>query len=182
MVTTANELLMKEPNQVQAWVEQARCGQIAVPSDFNWLGLAYSAAEAARDLAARGDRAALAWAGAAISVYDYLASEAAADVTSEFERDAMFVRAAMIAGFGAVPGHPVLDIATIERWFIDRLPWSRDEAMSMAENWTQRPIDQIRQLREIKNRLAVIKSVMDAGYLRDNEPLRQWVEIRDSLP
>ena len=88
----------------------------------------------------------------------------------------------MIGRLGAVPGHPVLDPAIIERWFIDRLPLSLEDATAMTKDWMELPVDEIRKLRGIKNRLAAIQALNEDGVLTEREDLRRWMALRDRLP
>jgi hypothetical protein len=178
---TANDLLQRGPARAQAWLDHVQAGRIAAPADFNWLGLAQVAAQQATyGSDAISDDEALAWARIAVDVYDRLANRAKPNSNNrnEFERSAMFVRAALINRFGAQPGHPLLDPHVIEQWFFDRLSLSPDQAIQM----TNESYDRFLQLRAIKNRLAVIELLMSEGHWRDNAALQQWVEIRDRLP
>jgi hypothetical protein len=163
-------------------MEERRSKGSSTPDDFNWLGLAYSAASNAFEAADKGCKdEALAWADVAIKAYEHLISVNVHGV-SELERSAMFVRARMIGIFGTISGHPILDPAVVEQWFLDRLPVSLDEATTMTSDWKERPIAEIRELREIKNRLAVIQSFMDDGHLTDSAILRQWLMMHERLP
>jgi hypothetical protein len=183
MAISVNDLARQSPDHIREWVEAIRSGSVAAPGDFNWLGLAYSAARNAAQAADHGcEDDALAWAGVAIAAYGYLSGVHGPPDASEDERSAMVVRADMIGRFGAVPGHPILDPASVERWFVDRLPLSLEDATAMTEDWTKRPVDEIRMLREIKNRLAVVQALSEGGVLSDSATLRLWLEIHDRLP
>jgi hypothetical protein len=183
MAISANELAQQSPEHIREWIEAVRPDRVAAPGDLNWRGLAYSAARNAAQAADRGNKDdALAWAGVAIAAYGYLAGVHPSVNASEDERSAMFVRADIIGRLGVVPGHPVLDPATIERWFVDRLPLPLEDATAMTKDWMKLPVDEIRKLRGIKNRLAVIQALNEDGVLTEREDLRRWMALRDRLP
>jgi hypothetical protein len=52
----------------------------------------------------------------------------------------------------------------------------------MTKDWLKLPVDEIRMLRGIKNRLAVIQALNEDGALTGREDLRQWMDLRDRLP
>jgi hypothetical protein len=94
----------------------------------------------------------------------------------------MMLRAAMISRIGAVQGNTVLDLNIIAQWFFERLPFSKEEAINLAEDWINKPIDIIRTLRHIKRRLSVIFHLSQAGYFQDCHELQEWLQIMDKLP
>ncbi len=144
-------------------------------------GLAQSSAQKARDESDRVES--LKWAAIALSVYGYLATER--DVRGDFnsyELSAMNLRAAMICKFGVVIDHSVLDIQTIATWFGERTSFERQKLASIIDQWRLLPIQQIRELRQVKNRLSVIELLMDNGYLQDDTDLQEWVMLKKQLP
>jgi len=153
----------------------------SVSDEFNWLGLAQSSAQNARGESDRVE--ALKWAAISLSAYRYLATER--DVKGGFnsyELSAMYLRAAMICQFGVVIDHPVLDIQAIMMWFGERTSFERQKLISVIDQWRLLPIQQIRELRQIKNRLSVIELLMDNGYLEDDTELQEWVILKKQLP
>src|SRR6266508_2738332 len=72
-LTTVNNLLQQGAPQVQAWLDAVLKGQQKAPENFNWLGLAESAAAYAR----YGKYSTpLEWARIANAIYGYLIDKA----------------------------------------------------------------------------------------------------------
>lgn len=181
---TLHKLFEQGPEAIRAWLDRVSSGSVTTPDDFTWLRLAEEASERATyPDAATSDQERLVWASIAVSAYDYLA-RTTEDLkwTTSVEISAMMLRANMIKKLGAVPGHPLLDPSTVSHWFFDRLPFPRAEAARLAVDWLKRPVAEILLLRQIKNRLLVIKELMKDGYLTDDQELQRWVELRERLP
>ncbi|MFB2923474.1 hypothetical protein [Aerosakkonema funiforme] len=178
-----NQLLQEDVDSVLAWLKSIESGHSSPPEGFNWLGLA----EAASFDALEGDRhypnkPSIKWAEVAIKVYEQLAESANADARDSFMNSSMMLRSATIAKFGAVPGHPVLDIDQILRWFNDSLRMSYSEAATKAANWKKCQIEEIRELRQIKNRLRVISVLADSDKLILNPEIHSWLSLQQKLP
>jgi hypothetical protein len=176
-------LLSQDGAAVRAWIEAVESGEGTVPAGFNWHGLAQVAAA---DAQRYGD---LTWAGVATFVYDQLARQAPQGESSDFAHSAMQLRAWMIARFGPRADDPVLDLDRVLRWVRAGLIMPPDEAARRATAWKeaapeqkQQQREQVRQLRDMKNRLAVVELLVgsSAGILDDD--LRRWLEIRPALP
>ena len=181
MNITARYLLTKDSLTVQRWLDAVLSDHEAVSDEFNWLGLAQSSAQKAR---AQSDRVeALKWATIALSVYRYLATKRdVKSVSNSYELSAMSLRAAIICKFGIIIDHPVQNIQTIVTWFGERTSFERDKLILVIDKWRLLPIEQIRELRQIKNRLSVIELLMDNGYLQDEKDLQEWVILKKQLP
>lgn len=178
-----NQILQEDAESVLAWLKSLESGHSSPPEGFNWLGLAEAASCDARE----GDRnhpnkANIKWAEVATKVYDRLAESANADTKDSFMNSSMMLRAAMIVKFGAVPSHPVLDLDLILRWFNDSLKMSYSEAAIKAANWKKCQIEEIRELRQIKNRLRVISVLADSDKLLLNPEIKSWLSLLDKLP
>ena len=181
MNITARYLLTKDSLTVQRWLDAVLSDHEAVSDEFNWLGLAQSSAQNARGESDRVE--ALKWAAISLSVYRYLATERGVKGGfNSYELSAMYLRAAMICQFGVVIDHPVLDIQAIITWFRERTSFEREKLVSMTDKWRLLAIEQIRALRQIKNRLSVIELLMDNGYLQDESELQEWVMLKKQLP
>jgi hypothetical protein len=177
-----NSLLQQDASDVLAWAKQVREGKLQSPINFNWHGLAEAAAMEAR--LNYGDDSPvlnLSWAEVATSTYDYLA-KLAGESGESFLISSMLLRAAMIAESGAILGHPVLDIDRVINWFFDGLKMSPDEAKQKATTWRNCSINEIRELRKIKNRLKVISVLVDSGKLVPNVELTTWLSLQSQLP
>jgi hypothetical protein len=94
----------------------------------------------------------------------------------------MLLRTAMIAEFGSVDDHLVLDSNQIIYWFFHSLTMSLDEVTQKAENWKELNIEDIRELRRIKNRLNIIVVLAESDKFMINEEIRAWLSLRDRLP
>jgi len=175
-----NQLLRQDASCVKAWLKDIWSGKLKAPEEFNWLGLA----QGATSIANSGDAnvSNLSWAEVATSVYDKLIAEESIDGKEAHMFSLMMLQAAMIAKFGFISGHPVLDIDRVILWFFDSLTISRQEAETKAASWMQYSMDEIRELRGIKNRLRVILALADSGKLIPDEELSQWLLLRKKLP
>lgn len=124
----------------------------------------------------------LSWAEIATSVYDYLTDEVYSGTKESFITSFMLLRAAMIVEFGSVDDHFVLDSNQIIHWFFHRLTISLDEVTQKAENGKRLNIEDIRELRRIKNRLNIIIALAESDKFTLNEELRAWLSLRNRLP
>ena len=178
-----NELLEQDAFYVQAWLKDIWSGQLKAPEGFNWLGLAQAATSIAHsgisDDATAPD---ISWAEVATSIYDKLATGASPDGQKAYMLSSMMLRAAMIAKLGSISGHSVLDLDLIINWFFDNLAMSRQEVEIKVDSWIKLPIDDIRELRKIKNQLNVISVLAESGQLTSNQELTEWLSLRQKLP
>ncbi|HAZ43756.1 MAG TPA: hypothetical protein DDW76_27685 [Cyanobacteria bacterium UBA11369] len=175
--------MQHDASYVKAWLKNIESGQLEPPEDFNWLGLAEAAAfNAHSDLDKDSNRANLLWAEIATSVYQRLATEASSQDGESFINSMMMLRAAMIAKFGSVSGHSLLDINSIISWFFRSLNMSYDEAREKAQYWRNCPVDRSRELRRIKNRLAVLSVLFESDQFPANEELNAWLALKERLP
>ncbi len=176
-------LLRQDAVETRAWLTRAWAGAEIVPEDFNWLGLA----EAATFTAQEGND--LMWAQVAVAVYDHLASGSAMGNGSGYANSAMHLRAVMIRRFGPCDGDPVLDVHRLVQWIRDSLTLPSHEAVRRATAWRDadmeeqlRRIDDVRQLRAIKNRLAVLELVAAPGPFHPPADVQLWLDVRHLLP
>lgn len=163
---------------VEAWLDCVDAGDAHVPASFNWLGVAEEAAASARQSAAAPD---LAWARAAVRLYDRLAGadEGGRDA---FEQSAMLLRAWLIVRLGPAPGDSLLDPAFVMHWFFARLNITPAEAARLAREPRGLPLPELRRLRRIKNRLNVIRVLADAPGFAPDAELAAWLDLRERLP
>lgn len=164
------ELQHQDPATVQTWLMDIWQGRRQAPADFNWLGLAQSAAVEARASLS------LPWTQVTLSIYE------STQTPAYDQNSAMMLRAYLIRHIGARRGDAILDPAVIVRWFFDNLPLSREEAEQRARNWQDLPIAQIKTLRQIKNRLSVLHLLAEQHLLDAYPELASWLELRDRLP
>lgn len=182
-------LLDTDAPDVLAWVDGVFADTQQASGDVNWLGLAEAAAFRA---VTRSD---LPWARVATTVYDHLHQTAAfGHEQSSIDPDpaedsAMHVRVAMIARFGGRAGDSVLDIGHLIGQIDASLTLSRDEAGRLAASFHEWSFDQwprhvgeLRQLRAIKDRLTILKTLVASGALQPTEQQRSWIALWDELP
>lgn len=182
-ITLLNQLLEQDADLVLAWLKSIESGDSSPPEGFNWLGLAEAAAFNARS-GSRQDstKPNIKWAEVATKVYDRVAAKATPGIKDSLMNSSMMLRTAMIAKLGVVPGHPVLDIDSIFCWFKDSVMMSYSEAAKKAAEWRICPIEEIKELRRIKNHLRVISVLADNNKLLGNQEINSWLSLRDKLP
>jgi hypothetical protein len=168
---------------VLAWLKQVWSGQLQSPENFNWHGFAEAAAFDARsNLDNSSLVSSLSWAEVATSVYEHLGNSASESAAELYRNSSMLLRTAMIAKLGSVPGNPVLDIDQVVNWFFNELKISPDEANKKATNWRNCNIQEIRELRKIKNRLNIISVLIESDKLTPNQKLSTWLSLKSKLP
>jgi hypothetical protein len=171
-----SNLLQQPPTQVQNWIRSVWIGQQRAPEKFNWLGLADAAALRARS------QQDLSWAKVASMLYERLADEADLSGREKYIESAMQLKAYMITKIGPVPGDSVLDINQILHWFFENLKFSPEEATQKSTVWKTLSIEDIRELRLLKNRLSVLTLLVNSGKIKPNQELSAWLLLRNKLP
>ncbi len=170
-------------NRLLQWVQSVRAGLKQVPHDFNWSGLAEAAALRARygndQTSSQPD---LEWAKVAILIYSYLMDEVDSPNRASLEHSEMSLKAYLTGKLGAVPNDPILDVDQIIQWFFENLHISLDEAEKKASSWRKLAKEEILELQQIKNRLAIIKTLADSNLLPPNQELSAWLALREKLP
>ncbi|MGB3262866.1 MAG: hypothetical protein WBA89_02825 [Microcoleus sp.] len=180
-----DRILEQNAESVLIWVNNIFSGQTAQPQDFNWLLLADVAAAKARkgeNCSGLCDRT---WTQVATTIYDRL-SEAAEQKKpgsgESFTISAMMLRAGAIGQLGVIFNHPVLDVNLILQWFWHNIKESRENVEKKAANWKMLPIAEIRELRQLKNRLKVIAALANNNKYVLDEELNTWLSLREKLP
>jgi hypothetical protein len=180
-----DRILEQDAESVLIWVKKIFSDQATQPQEFNWLLLAdVSSAKARKGQNSSGlcDRQ---WAEVATTIYDRL-SEAAEQKKpgsgESFTISSMMLRAGAIGKLGAISDHPVLDVNLILQWFWDNIKESREDVENKAANWKTLPIGEIRELRQLKNRLKVIAALADTDKYVLDESLKSWLDLREKLP
>lgn len=180
-----DRILEQNAQSVLIWVNNIFSGQTAQPQDFNWLLLADVASTKARKGKNGSGLCDRTWAQVATTIYDNL-SEAAEQKKpgsgESFTISSMMLRAAAIGKLGVICEHPVLDVNLILQWFWDNIKESRKDVEKKAANWQTLPIAEIRELRQLKNRLKVIDALADTDKYVLDEELSTWLSVREKLP
>ena len=195
-----NWLLQQDASQVYTWIHSVWEGSQKIPEGFNWPALASGSALRAKVGSGSSSQPDLTWGEVAISIYHYLASEADPAQRVSFEDEAMYLRADLILKLGTVAYHPILDVDQIVQWFFQSLKVSFDEAekktlswkelirnpswreLLQSTSWTGVSLEDIRELRRIKNRLSRLQRLSDKHLLPPNQELDRWLAIRTKLP
>lgn len=184
-IISVDRILEQNSESVLIWVNNIFSGQTAQPQDFNWLLLADVASAKARkgeNCSGLCDRT---WAQVAIAIYDRL-SEAAEQKKpgsgESFTISSMMLRAGAIAKLGVIFDHPVLDVNLILQWFWHNIKESREDVEKKVGNWKTLPIAEIRELRQLKNRLKVIAALAETDKCVLDEELNTWLSLREKLP
>ncbi|MFB2893186.1 hypothetical protein ACE1CI_09765 [Aerosakkonemataceae cyanobacterium BLCC-F50] len=177
-----NQILQEDADWVLDWLKTIELEPSSAPEGFNWLGLAEAASFDALDDDRHHPNTSLKWAEVAIEVYDRLAKSANVDTRDSLLNSSMMLRAAMIVKFGAIPDHPVLDLNSILHWFKDSLKMSYSEATTKAANWKKCHIEEIRELRKIKNRLQPILVLAESGKVVLLPEINLWLSLQKKLP
>ncbi|MCC3405942.1 MAG: hypothetical protein JGK17_10195 [Microcoleus sp. PH2017_10_PVI_O_A] len=180
-----DRILEQNPESALAWVKNTLSPQTTAPQDFNWLLLADISSAKARkgeNNAGLFDRA---WAEVATAIYDRLAEAAEQKKPGSGESvriSSMMLRAGAIAKYGIVPNDSVLDVNLILQWFWDNIKDSREDVEQKAANWKTLPIEEIRELRQLKNRLKVITALSKSDKYVLDEEIKTWLALREKLP
>ena len=171
-----NQLLQRKPSQVEAWLQRVRSGQEKVPEGFNWLGLAEGAAFNARS------ETDLTWTKVAISIYEDLANHSKNSDSHSFMLSSLNLRVYMIAKLGVVSGDAILDSDKIIHHFFSTVKFPYEWVEKKASDWTRLELKEIKELRRIKNYLAVIRFLMESGKHDCNQKLKDWLSLEAKLP
>ncbi len=168
------QVLALHPAEILTWLQSTNA-----PEDFNRLGLAEAAAQEAIHA---DSHTALSWARVAIDLRNRIAATARDEALRHSQTvSAMMLRAATIDRYGSVAGDPIRDCDLIYRWFLDRHVGQIDITAADARRWRDLPVERIRELRRIKNELAVLSNLQGCV---DEPPaeIQQWLQLRPDLP
>ncbi|HIK09310.1 MAG TPA: hypothetical protein IGS52_03410 [Oscillatoriaceae cyanobacterium M33_DOE_052] len=186
LVTQPNQILQQDAELAMDWLQNIWAADFYLPAEFNWLGLADAAAANAYDSQKyQANSTNIKWAEIATKIYDRLAAIADKSKSGSGESlriSSMMLRAGMIDKFGVVDHHPVLDINIILQWFRQNLNLSCEEVEKKAANWRVLPVEEIRELRQLKNRLQVISAINDSNKFGLEPEIKAWLSLREKLP
>jgi hypothetical protein len=195
-----NWLLRQDPSQVHTWIHSVWEGSQKIPEGFNWPALASGSALRAKVGSGSSSQPDLAWGEVAISIYTYMTCEADPAQRASFEDEAMYLRADLILKLGTVADDPILNVDQLVHWFFQSLTVSFDEAerktiswkefirnpswreLLLSTSWTGVSLEDIRELRRIKNRLSRLQRLSEQHLLPPNQELDRWLAIRTKLP
>ena len=171
------------PVGVEHWLRQVERSEVQVPGPNAVIGIGELAAEEAYA------HANVEWAKASIHAYELSARFFPESAQSAITK-AMLLRAWFIAKLGSIEEDPLLDARVVTDAFLADLPCSHEEALERISQWKREdlplasrlPIDDVRKLRDVKNRLPAIRLLFESGNLAPDSPLRNWLAIQADLP
>jgi hypothetical protein len=94
----------------------------------------------------------------------------------------MRIRANAIVFCGVNPSESVLNPSVVESWFFSKLPGSMEQVRQMAMDIDDAASPAFLTLRRLKQRLSLIKGLVDQGVFAENDQLAKWLAVRDELP
>ena len=176
---SVQEILQKDAESVLIWLKNMFSENSLTTQDFNWLLLADSAAFNAQE------NFDITWAEVATKIYDYLAvntEQKKIDTQESLMISSMMLRARMISQLGIIKAHPVLDINLIFQWFLNNQNLSYHQVEQKSENWQVLSVDEIKELRRLKNRLKVIEVIHHSHKYVLAPEFKEWLDLRHKLP
>ena len=182
LVIQLNQILQEDADSVLDWLKTIDLEPYSAPEGFNWLGLAEAASFNALEEDPHHPNANIKWAEVALKVYHRLTESANVENRDSLLNSSMMLRAAMIVKFGAILDHPVLDFNPILHWFKDSLKMSYSEAITKAANWKKCQIEEIRELRKVKNNLKVISVLANSDKIVLHPEMNLWLSLQEKLP
>ncbi|MFI9811292.1 hypothetical protein [Saccharothrix variisporea] len=173
-----DQLLELSANELRAWLLAAQPG--GEQRANWWLGLVQPLETRVNNVALdSGVRSR--WAALSVQVLE-IARAVGALSDQEVANRLVYLSHAVAAAPGStVP--PALEPDIAARRSLANIRLSRAEALRMAKDWQDRPIDQIRTLRAVKNVLHPLVYLVDR--ITDDDvacEVRSWLEIKDNLP
>jgi hypothetical protein len=181
MNTSPESLLALPVGQILLFVQQ-REETINPSCDFNWHCIAEVAASKAIASGSSDQQTPLLWATISVTIYDRLAQTSEMESRQIFERDSMTVRSNMILLFGPRHGHPILEPALLENWFLSQAGVTVEMISPLVEHWERLPTMDQFGLFELKHRFDVISVLLSKGVFRQSDKLKQWEQALSRLP
>jgi arsenate reductase-like glutaredoxin family protein len=180
MLTSIEALLKSNPSQLLDELEDIYADKTKFAESFNWwLTLAEIATQ---KMLLTEKRDAILWAKIASSVFRFLSSKPEAVSPNSLECSEMRVRLKLIERFGIDYNIEILRTEPIEEWFLKRLNLDLEETLRLSSSWVNLSVEQIRNLRNLKSRIGVIKILSEMGLMSNNNDLRRWIELKNKLP
>jgi hypothetical protein len=177
MSNPSAKILDLPPEDLLAWAQQRIKGNLSVDAGFNWHGLAQVAA-----MNALNQSTSPVWAEIAVIVYAWLARSSEPRIAASFRLSEMHVRAHQISALGACEEHRIRDPRSLVEWFHKSRSLSYEQASAKSAKWQQLPVEEIAQLRSIKNHLGVFVNLLSHLSNSDREEIQGWLELRPNLP
>ena len=176
------KLLVSYPAAVLVWIEERlKAGNaFRLDSEFNWLGLADSAAAYASSTSGRHSvLERILWGNVAIIIREQLASFEVGKPAA-LER-AMSVRYNLIMDFGSYPGDPLFDANLIRDWFFRALPISLEKAATESKTWSSDPSSRSFELKWTTEWIELLRCLVTEGRLASDDDLSGWFRLMDGV-
>lgn len=176
-MTELEKLLHEGPTAIERVFDEAPRPLTSQP--IHWHGVAEGSAFRALRAFDDDERPiALAWSKLAIRVYEALEASTG---HSSFGHSAMLARLNAIRRAGASDGDWIRDPAIIVNWFLKGLERTVESACEAAAlPLAEQSLAELRRLREIKNRLNVLREL--AAVVPVGSEVERWLAIRERLP
>jgi hypothetical protein len=168
-------LLSSGPEGVRIWLAGLRAGTVD-PKQWNLLVLG-------SDLNNKALKEwSVPWLAVAVDFKEYLEQSIGGWSGEIHLITAMSLRTRFILRMGVDAGEELLQLAPIVEWFLGSLPLKLEEAVAKSAHWIDLPIDEIRALRGIKNRLSAFQHLNKSSLLDAYPAIQAWLAIRGKLP
>jgi hypothetical protein len=173
-------LISSGPEGVRIWLAALRAGTVD-PKQWNLLVLGSDLSRKARE------EWTVPWLAVAVEFHGYLAQSIGGWSGELRLITAMSLRAHFILRMGVDAREELLQLAPIAEWFLGSLPLTLEEAVAKSAvakstHWTDLPMEEIRALRAIKNRLGVFQQLDKGSLLNAYPAIQAWLAIRAKLP
>jgi hypothetical protein len=173
-------LISSGPEEVRIWLAALRAGTVD-PKQWNLLVLGPDLCRKARE------EWSVPWLRVVVEFYGYLAQSIGGSPGEQGLITAMHLRTQFILRMGVDVREELLQLAPITEWFLGSLPLTLEQAVAKSAvaksaHWTDLPIEEIRALRAIKNRLGVFERLDKGNLLNAYPDIQAWLAIRAKLP
>lgn len=150
----------------------------SVDGSLPWLDLAEGVSTKATSRPDVASPEALAWATAAVLLFDRLGErcEEGRDRTAS-TKAAMSLRAYMLNAHGPQSGHPVLDPMILEAWFFRGLEWRYEQVAQKLQSESDLSSSEFVSLNRLKDRIRILKSVHFQDQFQRPDELSMWYQL-----
>lgn len=117
-----------------------------------------------------------------LAIYTYLASNSEA-----FLHDLMHFKTWLLANLSPKDLIGLASIEEIITWFLERLPYSLEEAITkttmIKADWSNATqyLMEMREIRFIKRRIIVIQLLQQFDQIQQNPELQRWIKVKEQL-
>jgi hypothetical protein len=145
-----DDLVSSGPEGVRIWLAALRAGTVD-PKEWNLLVLGSALNRKVRE------EGTLPWLAVGVEFQRYLAQSIGGWSGERHLITAMSLRTQFILRMGVDAREELLQLEPIVEWFLGSLPLTLEETVAKSAHWIDLPVEEIRALRGIKNRLGVFQ-------------------------